>query len=87
MGDGGKEDGGRQQPWLGRLSPQNGRAGGEFFIYRFVITNASLDMKKGQLYCNYFLRKIQISRFLQEVEGKLREDKIKALVRESTSQR
>ena len=39
-------------------------------------------MKKGQLYCNYFLRKIQISRFLQEVEGKLREDKIKALVRE-----
>ena len=35
MGDGGKEDGGRQQPWLGRLSPQNGRAGGEFFIYRY----------------------------------------------------
>ena len=55
---------------------------GNFLSIVIVITSASLDMKKGQLYCNYFLRKIQISRFLQEVEGKLREDKIKALVRE-----
>ena len=55
MGDGGKEDGGRQQPWLGRLSPQNGRAGGDFVIYRY--RHNMCKFGKGQLHRNCFLEK------------------------------
>ena len=57
MGDGGKEDGGRQQPWLGRLSPQNGRAGGEFFIYRYRHNKCKFGYEKRPTLLQLFFEK------------------------------
>ena len=57
LGDGGKEDGGRQQPWLGRLSPQNGRAGGEFFIYRYRHNKCKFGYEKRPTLLQLFFEK------------------------------